>query len=266
MPAPAYYAWGADWMPLAIQLTVPAIEGINRAISAARRAEPGRDTEIGGILLGTVDMPPGGRPVVRVMRFDQVESEHRRGSSYFLSDRDKRVVARKLDWWNRHRDKEGLQPVGFFRTHTRSGLYVDNDDFAVFQKFFPEQTSVYLLVRPIPGADSVAGLYFWERGDMHRETSYQEFAFNPAQLPLTMDAPATEPLPEVTAPADAAPPAAVVAAPEAAPADPPRVIPKPRTMPLPPPAAPPPRGRTPVWLQIAIPLIVGVTLGAVVFK
>jgi TonB family protein len=218
-------------MPLAARLNVSVIAEINEAIFGARRSDPDRDMEIGGILLGAVDGGDGARPTVRIERFDQMVSEHRRGSSYALTDRDKKALAKKIDWWIRHGASKGLRPVGFFRSHTRRGLYLDQDDFTLFQHYFPEPAAVFLLVRPMTGAGSVGGFFFWEEGDMHRESSYQEFPFDDTGLPLTVVEP-------VAAPAPPPPPPRPAAA-----------MPKPA-----------------MWLQVAVPLAVGVVLGAVVFE
>jgi hypothetical protein len=278
-------------MPLAARVNVQLIEEINRAIATVRPSDDSREPEIGGVLLGFVEGAEGERPVVRVERMDPINSEHRRGLSFVLSDRDKKVLARKLDWWNNHRVKEGLRPVGFFRSHTRRGLYLDNEDFALFQRYFPEPAALFLLVRPAPGADNVGGFFFWDKGDIHREASYQEFPFAAGRLPL------------VTEPAAAPEPAQPVAA---QPAPPPEPVPAPpivQPVAMPPAARPtmqpamqptmqataqpaaqaapaavkllplkpviPPAERRPVsmkWMQVALPLIIGVILGAVVFE
>jgi Gram-negative bacterial TonB protein C-terminal len=181
-------------MPLAVHLHTQVIIDMNLAIASANRLQPERAEEIGGLLLGRIEYPTSSRPIIHIEKFDPIESEHRRGPSYDLSERDKRVLARKLAWWNSHGRKEYLRPVGFYRTHTRRGLYLDKDDSVLLVNYFPEPYAVVLLVRPEPGGNSVGGFFFWEDGDMHREATYQEFPFNPAKLPLVSapPAPATE--------------------------------------------------------------------------
>ena len=242
-------------MPLSPHLNVQVIDTINRAIIDGMRAEPGRGLEIGGILLGSVEPVPGSPTIVRIERFESVESEHRHGSSYGLTDRDRRVLGRKLAWWNKHAHKENLRPVGFFRSHTRRGLYLDNDDFLTIQNYFPEQQSVFLLVRPVAGSPGVAGFFFWQDGDIHRESSFQEFPFDAAKLPLVSPAPVERRRSEdqaghgcassrTTWPKPVPPPVAKVkVAPVLA-----------RRKPL------------PTWLRLAAPIAVGIALGAIVFK
>jgi outer membrane biosynthesis protein TonB len=248
-------------MPLTARLSVQAINEINAAIAAIHRSDPGRDLEVGGILLGAIDSDEKDRPAVRIERFDPVSSEHRRGSSYVLSERDKKVLAKKIEWWNRHVGKEGLQPVGFFRSHTRRGLYVDNEDFGLLQHFFPEPAALFLLVRPTAGADSVGGFFFWEDGDMHRESSYQEFPFHADHLPLTAPELKPEPAPEPIAPLPVAAESV-----EHTPAPP---VKRPAAATLPPrPLSPRPVVVVRIssaWAHVAIPLVIGMVLGAGVF-
>jgi hypothetical protein len=233
-------------MPLAARLNTQVIDDINNAIASSRRFDRGRDTEIGGILLGAIDRGADGtRPIVYVERFQPVISEYRRGSSYVLSDHDKKVLARKLEWWNKHGRKEGLQPVGFFRSHTRRGLYLDNDDFVLLQEYFRDPASLFLLVRPGSGTAGVGGFFFWGKTDIHREASYQEFPFDSNQLPVTVG---SAPAPEVTA---VARPIGVPLRDRMA-----RPIALVRTA---------LSRKQPVWLQIAAPLVVGVVLGVAVF-
>ena len=136
----SYYAWGAEWMPLSVLLSSQFIDQMNEAITHSLNGQTGRAEEVGGILLGTVERRPLAAPVVRIEGFEPVPSEHRRGPSYFLSDHERTALARSLVRWNRH-GKQNLQPVGFYRTHTRRGLYLDNDDFSILQSYFAEPTS-----------------------------------------------------------------------------------------------------------------------------
>src|SRR5262245_49537233 len=64
LPAPSYFVWGADRMPLTARLSVQAINEINAAIAAIHRSDPGRDLEVGGILLGAIDSDEKDRPAV----------------------------------------------------------------------------------------------------------------------------------------------------------------------------------------------------------
>ena len=91
-----YYRWCAEWMPISIHLAADVIDGLNQAIRVSLQANPGRGTEVGGILLGRVRYPDGSRARVSIEGFEPVESEHRRGASYVPSEKDRKVLGRKL--------------------------------------------------------------------------------------------------------------------------------------------------------------------------
>ena len=75
--------------------------------------------------------------------------EHWRGASWTLSPKDRLKLGERL---RRRQWPAPLEPVGCFRSHTRPGLYLDQDDFGVFSQFFSDPNQVFLLVRPAPGA------------------------------------------------------------------------------------------------------------------
>jgi len=195
-------------MPLSVLLNVEVISGLNDALAAGLQADPARGVEVGGILLGRVDEREPAHPIIHIEKFDPIESEHRHGPSFLLTDRDKLRLRNRLAWWSRRR-RSGLRPVGFYRSHTRPGLYLDNGDFSVIRGFFPDRRSVFLLVRPaVPdacseplsepralasGSQTVAGFFFWEQGDIHRQSSYLQFPFDPVRLPLLTPAPIARP-------------------------------------------------------------------------
>ena len=86
------------------------------------------------------------------------------------------------------------QPAaGRFFAVIPAGLYLDNDDYGMLQAYFPEPYSVFLLVRPVPGTVGSAGFFFWQDGDIHRESSFLEFPFHVSRLPLGLGHPAPAP-------------------------------------------------------------------------
>src|ERR1022692_1200590 len=92
------------------------------------------------------------------------------------------------------------QVVGYFRSQTRPGLYLDQDDFAVFSQYFPEPWQVFLLVRPSTEGPAMGGFFFWEDGDINRRSPYRQFPFDRARLaegdfPITGGQPAVAPAP-----------------------------------------------------------------------
>jgi len=125
-----------------------------------------------------------------VEAFQPFPIEHRYGTTYSLSEADGRQLQRKL----RRLSASQLVPVGMCRSHERRGLYLDQRDFDLFQKLFPEQSSIFLVVRRDNGAQATGGVFAWEGSDMRRHASYREFALGSLEDPAPAARPAATPV------------------------------------------------------------------------
>jgi hypothetical protein len=144
------------------------------------KAVPRRGLEVGGVLLGRVENGAEDSRTVIVEDFEAVNSEHRRGPSYTLSPKDKGVLEKQLARWRKAGAAHSV--VGFYRSHTRPGLFLDQDDFELAREFFASPDHVFLLVRPSIGEVSTGGFFFWEDGDLKREAPYRTFMFHRGRL------------------------------------------------------------------------------------
>jgi len=171
-----YYDWRPPAACVSVRLNYGVIDRLKADIMKGFWAVPKRGAEIGGVLIGSASSSPGGGTVVTVDDYERVACEYRRGPSYVLSEPDRKRLARAL------RRGGGRSVVGYFRSHTRPGLYLDANDMAIVETFFSGENDVVLLVRPHASAPAVGGFFVWEQGDMRRHTSYQEFPFDTAAL------------------------------------------------------------------------------------
>ncbi len=169
----AGYVWEDPGDSIMIQVNLDVIERLGSAVQQGLGGSA-RGNEIGGILLGRT-LPGLGRAVV-VEDFELVSSEHLRGASYTLSPKDRRVLGARLS------RRPAQQVVGYFRSHTRPGMYLDQDDFLAFSQYFPEAWQVFLLVRPSADGTATGGFFFWEDGDINRRSTYRQFPFDVAGL------------------------------------------------------------------------------------
>ncbi len=202
----AGYVWEDPGDSIMVQLSLDLIERLGAAIQQGIGTGP-RGAEVGGILLGRV-LPGMGRAVL-VEDVEPIPCEHFRGASFALSPRDRRVLSSRLS------RRDPRQVVGYFRSHTRPGMYLDQDDFAVFSQYFPEAWQVLLLVRPSTDAVATGGFFFWEDGDINRRSTYRQFPFDVGSLakggfPITGDR-----APTPIAPAAARPQPVLVPKPQA---------------------------------------------------
>ena len=186
----AGYVWEDPGDAIMIQVSLDLVERLGAAVEQGLGAGP-RGNETGGILLGR-KLPGFGRAVA-IEDFELAPCEHSRGASYTLSPRDKRLLGVRLA------RRATQQVVGYFRSHTRPGMYLDQEDFAVFSRYFPGAWQVFLLVRPSTEGPATGGFFFWEDGDINRRLPYRQFPFDRGRLaegfPITGGQPAVAPAP-----------------------------------------------------------------------
>ncbi len=171
--ATAAYVWEDPGDSIMVQITLDVVGRLGEAVQQSLGAGP-RGEEIGGILLGR-SLPGAGR-TVQIEDFELVPCQHLRGASYTLAPRDRESLSAQLA-----RRKAGTV-VGYFRSHTRPGLYLDQDDFAIISRYFSDPSDVALVVRPSAEGPAVGGFFFWEEGDINRRAPYREFPFDREQL------------------------------------------------------------------------------------
>ena len=172
-----YYVWEVP-EKIAIHLHFNVIDRMNPEILRGLGALKRRGAEVGGLLLGRQE--PGVPQRVMIEDFEPVPSEYRTGPSYNLSQKDllafEAAIARRRD------DPSGLTVVGFYRSHTRDELFMDEADLGIANRYFPGNGSVFLLVKPFATKTSVGGFFFWEDGAIQRESSHHLFPFHRTEL------------------------------------------------------------------------------------
>ncbi len=127
--------------------------------------------EIGGILFGTTH-----GATVRILAFRPVPCQYASGPSYLLSDGDQQLLAQMLELPKHDPILEGLVPVGWYHSHTRSGVSLSAADLEIHRRYFRQPWQVALVVQPEPFGSARAGFFFREAdGSIHAEASYAEF-------------------------------------------------------------------------------------------
>jgi len=167
MPTTSLYHWNVAGSGVDVLIDVALIDQLRVAGSSST-------VEIGGILYGYFD-----NNYTVITSFEPVESEHRRGEAYILTKRDQSRFGARLETRRRNRAEV---PVGFFRSHLRPGLFLDEGDNQVISSFFPDARQVALLVRPSPDGTAVGGFFFWEDGEINRKQTYLPFPMSSREL------------------------------------------------------------------------------------
>ena len=165
-----FYLWQVQ--SFTVQVGLDFVDNLNRALSDPRQKA---HVELGGILLGRIISPQ----LVELTDFEFIESDHHRGTIFALGLRERDRAIRRIARLGR---KSRIYPVGFFRTHLRPGLYLDQDDFALMTDGFADPSQIALLIRPAEPGSANAGIFVWDGGDMDRRQTPLAFPFDSETL------------------------------------------------------------------------------------
>jgi len=176
-----FYIWRVR--SCTVRLALDAVQRLSSNLSDPR-INP--NEEVGGILFGSVHDGS-----TQVTGYEFFRSEHRRGLIYDLGARERAMVARYVAAKMR---SGGDQPVGYFRTHLRPGLFLDQDDFALMSECFAMPHAVALLIGRDKQGRRNGGFFFWQGGDIDRHKTHLAFPFDAEALaPLSERAPELQP-------------------------------------------------------------------------
>jgi hypothetical protein len=185
---PGFYVWEVPGKPVSIQISLDVVDRLQQDVIRGFGAVPRRGAEVGGILLGTASS--GGS--VRIEQYELIPIEYKRGPSYLLSPEDVEAFEASL---NDLRKGSAVHPVGYFRSHTRDGVGLGDEDRELLGRYFPEPGTVALLIRPFGTKPSIAGFYFKEDAEFQSGPPLLEFPFRRKDLAPDEEAPA-QPAPE----------------------------------------------------------------------
>jgi hypothetical protein len=174
-----YYVWEVAEKHVSIELSYDVVDRLLAEVMKGFGVVPRRGAEVGGILLGSAVLSD--RLTVRIDDFELVPTEYSRGPSYLLSANDRSALEAALERWAPEPDRP-IYTVGFFRSHTREGLFLSPEDLELFANCFPNPTDVALLVKPFVTRLSVAGFFFREGDAIRHDSSYMEFPFRRREL------------------------------------------------------------------------------------
>ena len=148
LPTGRYFECAVTDANLKIQLNGEVLSGIGAAAMGGFTAMRRRSLEMGGLLLGRQESG-----CVVIEAFEEIVSEHEHGPSWQLSAQDSQVLAAAIRRHNSGRD--GMRVVGLYRTQTRAGFAIAQEDAAAMRDFCGAATSVFLLMKPAAAGGSV---------------------------------------------------------------------------------------------------------------
>ena len=151
-----------------VECTAAVLEELRRLAVEGFVAFGHGGLEVGGVLYGVRE---GDRLSIRA--FAELRCEHALGPAFALSDTDRQVLGRLLQ------APAGLQCVGWYRSHTRSGLDLDATDRDRFEQFFADATSAGLVLKPTHWGPSAAAFYARRTNGEVLASSPRDFTIDP---------------------------------------------------------------------------------------
>jgi hypothetical protein len=137
-------AWTESEHKFAIHVPPDVISRLGSESWIAFKRVPRRGLEIGGVLLGRTETRDD-TTTFWIDGFQQVESEHRSGPSYVLSDSDFIHLQEAIK-------KNKSASLGIYRSQTRSEqLVLQESDVKLFGRCFEAGPGLFLMLGPVPG-------------------------------------------------------------------------------------------------------------------
>ncbi|MGE5568947.1 MAG: hypothetical protein ACM3S5_07925 [Rhodospirillales bacterium] len=166
--------WSVEGHSIRVVYWASVLEEIRAEAVAGYCQFPRGGVEVGGILFGRLE-----NGVTRILAFRPVPCEYKFGPSYRLSEKDGQAFADALRAPETDPLLAGLEPVGWYLSHTRSEVCLSKQDLELHNRHFPKTGHVALVVRPESFGASRAGFFFREaNGKIRSESSYGEFALS----------------------------------------------------------------------------------------
>ncbi len=243
--------WSVEGHSIRVLYWASVLDEIRAAAVAGYCKFPRGGLEVGGILFGRIE-----RGATRIVAFRPVTCEYKFGPSYQLSEEDHQVFGEALRAAESDPLLAGLEPVGWYHSHTRSDVCLSEQDLELHNRHFPKASQVALVLRPESFGPSRAGFFFREAdGKIRTESSYGEFALaargrKPRGGAKEAKAPENTPAPPEPRTAAAKPERTVPAA-----APPKASAPVQHTAP-----ARAPRWRRFVWAPVAVLVLTGIAI------
>jgi proteasome lid subunit RPN8/RPN11 len=188
MPETAVVTWSVPQCPFRIECSARTLDDIRLMITDAFFSLARGGLEVGGILLGRFE---GSR--LSVLDYAPLECEHAYGPGFTVSPADRgRLRDLILSVPVQH---PGMQVVGWYHSHTRSGIFLSEEDLEVYSNFFQEPWQVSMVMKPHTFEPPRIGFFFREAdGSVYAKESYQEITLEPlAMRPIPASGPPPAP-------------------------------------------------------------------------
>ena len=204
----------AHWSPgdgeLTIEYSLEVLDSIRAEAVGGLNLFRHGGVEVGGVLFGQKDANQ-----ICIIQSRAFQSDHARGPGFILSEKDELDLGRLIQKAADEPELRGLEPVGWYRSRTRSAASLSPEDVTLYDRHFPQPWQIAMVLCPTSVGPADVGFFFREAsGALRAESPYNTFTVLPLQRKqVLVDAPkpsprlAMNPPPEVTVtqPPDARP-------------------------------------------------------------
>jgi len=174
-PEAEFGAWRVEGRSPAVEYSLAVLDEILGAVLQGFQSFPYGGVEVGGVLFGSRQ-----GDLVRILAWRPIRCEYATGPGFVLSAEDEQALEALLESSAQDGSLRGLVPVGWYHSHTRSGLCLTDQDIEIYNRHFPEHWQVAMLLQPQNGKRTRVGFFIREPdGIVRTEASYQEFEAGP---------------------------------------------------------------------------------------
>jgi hypothetical protein len=142
-PEPEYAYWNVPATSFTITYSLGLFHEIDFQVNEGYRRIPHGGIEVGGLLFGQVEAND-----IHIEAFRSIDCEHALGPSFVFSERDLAALREQLTATKSDPELAGFEVVGWFISHTRSPLRMNDREAALFDEFFPENGRITVLAKP----------------------------------------------------------------------------------------------------------------------
>ena len=162
---PAFSVWDIAQTDLTVHMHLSMVEWLDYEIARSLTLPEG-GREVGGLLLGRIEIDSRRRIIIEGLT--PVPCEHKLGSAYHLSVSDKRLLRDQMARWRSGPGRD-LYVVGYYRSHNREAIALDEEDILLAREYFSNPLSAILVIRPEQIRLGLAALFFCEQGRVEPE-------------------------------------------------------------------------------------------------
>jgi hypothetical protein len=172
-PESAIVTWAVPESPVSIEYPAVLLQQVNAYVLEGFHRLSRGGMEVGGVLFGYRD-----RGRLRLETWRPIACEYSKGPCFALSENDQVDLERILAAAAKDPRLSGLEPLGWFVSHTRSGLALVETDQEVIRGYFGDPWQVTLVLHPQKNVPTRASFFARDLNGVFPVEARHEFAID----------------------------------------------------------------------------------------